>query len=70
MLAGASERESRGCGRGLAYRLTMWLDGDTGPSTRGEKVKGAREPTALSLEVIDTQIALELPVCEMLTITS
>jgi hypothetical protein len=33
---------------------------DIRPSTRGATVKGARELTALSLEVIDKQIALEL----------
>jgi hypothetical protein len=46
----------------------MWLDGDTRPSTRGAKVKGAREPTTLSLDVIDKQIALELSARNMLTI--
>jgi hypothetical protein len=46
------------------------LTGNTRPSARRETVKGAREETTLSLEVIDKQIALELPVCKMLAITS
>ena len=46
----------------------MWLDGDTRPSTRGEKVKGIREATTLSLDVTDTQIALELFAHKMPTI--
>jgi hypothetical protein len=58
-----------GVGGGPAYRLTMSLDMDTRPSTRGATVKGAREATKLSLEVIDKQIALELSARKMLTIT-
>jgi hypothetical protein len=69
VLVGAAERESRGCGRGPAYRLTMSLDMDTQPSMRGERVKGIREATTLSLDVTDTQIALELSARRMLTIT-
>ena len=58
-----------GVGGGPAFRLTMSLDMDTRPSTRGEKVKGIREATTLSLDVTDTQIALELSARKMLTIT-
>jgi hypothetical protein len=47
----------------------MSLDMDTRPSTRGAKVKGGRKATALSPEVIDKQIALELSARKMLTIT-
>jgi hypothetical protein len=47
----------------------MSLDMDTQPSTRGEKVQGIREATTLSLDVTDTQIALELSARRMLTIT-
>ena len=67
-LARPSER-AVGVGGGPAYRLTMSLDMDTRPSTRGAKVKGGRKATALSPEVIDKQIALELSARKMLTIT-